>query len=89
MSRSKGYGKCVHDCCADIELVPTNCGDGDIRLVDGNNELEGRLEVCFNGVWGTVCDDRFDSDDAQVVCNQLAIPFEGMYVCTQRYVHVH
>lgn len=53
------------------------CADGDVRLVDGTNALEGRLEVCFNNAWGTVCDNRFDSDDAQVICNQLSIPFEG------------
>ena len=53
------------------------CTDGDVRLVNGNNSLEGRVEVCFNNVWGTVCDNRFDSDDAQVICNQISLPFDG------------
>ena len=48
-----------------------------MRLVDGNNILEGRLEVCFNRVWGTVCDSGFNADDAQVICNQLMVPFQG------------
>ena len=65
-------------CCADIELLPSDCSDGDVRLVSGNNPLEGRLEVCFNHVWGTVCDNGFNADDAEVVCNQLSlVPFQG------------
>ena len=65
-----------------MELSPVNCVDGDVRLVDGSNSLEGRLEVCFNGVWGTVCSNRFDSDDAQVICNQLMVPYEGNDIWT-------
>ena len=56
---------------ADIDLMPVGCEDGAVRLVNGSNSLEGRLEVCFNRAWGTVCNNRFNGDDAQVVCNQL------------------
>lgn len=41
------------------------------RLMDGNDELEGRVEVKYRGVWGTVCDDDFGYKEATVFCNSL------------------
>jgi len=42
-----------------------------VRLVGSSLPNEGRLEVNYGGVWGTVCDDHFDYIDAGVVCNSL------------------
>ena len=48
-----------------------DCKHSSVRLV-GPSPLEGRVEVCNHGVWGTVCDHAFDVLDANVVCRQLA-----------------
>ena len=48
-----------------------NCSYGDVRLVNGSSPLEGRVEICVNNAWGTVCTDAISEDDAQVICRQI------------------
>jgi len=42
-----------------------------VRLAGSELQREGRLEVYYNGTWGTVCDDDFDNIDATVACRSL------------------
>lgn len=55
------------------------CEDGDVRVVGGETVLEGRVEVCLNHAWGTVCSRGFTEDEAHTVCSQLGFPFNGEF----------
>ncbi len=76
--------------CQSISLEGSNCSTGDVRLVNGSNSLEGRVEICFNGAWGTVCNRQFDQDVAAVICHQLNYTTNGnfLYSC-HMHGHVH
>lgn len=74
----KPWGR--HD-CSHREDVGITCFPGSdghrlslgfpIRLMDGENKKEGRVEVFINGQWGTICDDGWTDKDAAVICRQL------------------
>ena len=83
---------CMHTCSISTHVrapdlctyacVPfvLDCTNGTIRLVDGHNPNEGRVEICVSGVWGTVCHDSWGSNDAMVVCRQLGLPYTGIRI---------
>lgn len=45
-----------------------------MRLVNGTDINEGRVEVFHNNQWHTICDEQWNDDDAAVVCNELDYP---------------
>ena len=53
------------------------CTVGTIRLVGGSNSYEGRVEICIDNSWSTVCDDEWGLEEAVVVCNQLGFAMKG------------
>ena len=69
-------------------VLSSNCSDGEVRLVDGVTDYEGRVEICINRVWGTVCStisryyyrSNWDVNDAKVVCRQLGHQELGIYM---------
>ena len=54
-----------------FEIPSVRCTTGDVRLRGGATNKEGRVELCWNEAWGTVCDIGWGTNDALVVCRQL------------------
>ena len=67
-------------CAPPSAMRDVRCQDGDVRVVGGDTLLEGRVEVCLNRAWGTVCSRGFTEDEAHTVCTQLGLPFNGEWV---------
>ncbi|XP_049339176.1 deleted in malignant brain tumors 1 protein-like isoform X1 [Astyanax mexicanus] len=59
------------NCSSTVQLYITCSGYSSIRLVGSGGDCAGRLEVFHSGSWGTVSDELWDIEDAQVVCRQL------------------
>ena len=53
------------------------CTNGDVRLEDGFSEYDGRIGICYDGEWGTVCDDGINDSVAKVVCRKLGLPLHS------------
>jgi hypothetical protein len=72
-ANSLGQHDCVHSEDAGVRCTGATCTRGDVRL-RGGSVIQGRVEICNNNVWGTVCDVFWDEIDARVFCGQLGLP---------------
>ena len=52
--------------------------DGDIRLVGGSYQWEGRVEIYLSGSWGTIADSDWTEEDAAVTCHTLGHILPGL-----------
>ena len=67
-----------------------SCVSGSMRLTSGSGNMTGRVELCLEGKWGTVCNDTFNANAARVVCKQLWPSTIGNLVhFTYRLSHTH
>lgn len=63
-------------CCGLLMYISGSCIEEDVRLVPAGYDrfedfVSGEVQICISGVFGGVCDDSWDNQDASVVCNQL------------------
>ena len=73
-----------------VSTLYANCTDGELRLVGGANSSEGRVEICINRAWGSVCDQGFTKEEAMVVCRQLGLlQDESMYNIEVMELNMH
>ena len=76
--------------CITFILIPAanfSCEDGEVRLVGGDTPNEGRVEICFNNQFGTICNDGWDGNDATVICGQLGFSRDRKPTFDNNYVH--
>ena len=66
-------------------FVPAACTQGDIRLVAGARDSEGRVEVCNQNQWGSVCDMGWNLNDGHVACRQAGFG-SGMHIANSSLV---
>ncbi|XP_052788301.1 deleted in malignant brain tumors 1 protein-like isoform X2 [Mya arenaria] len=66
-----GSHKCNHNEDVGVVCSSISAAANDIRLVGGSSQYSGRVEILYNGTWGTLCDNGFSDRNAVVACRML------------------
>ena len=64
------------------------CTDGQVRIVGSSNPSLGRVEVCVNQTWGTICDSAWNDNAASVICKQQGFSPYGIYIINNNKIIV-
>ena len=82
-------GACtVVQLCYVFGCIAGICYEGELRLTGGSSPTEGRVEVCIEGMWGTVCDSSWAAKDAEVACRQAGYLSVGKHNVDIQDVHL-
>lgn len=65
---------------------PGTCNENAVRLANGTFEQEGRVEICLNGVWGTICDYYWEPTDGYVLCKQIGFQNSRMHFIMEKII---
>ena len=58
-----------------IIIIPDPCNDTDVQLVGGLDMYEGKIEICFNQTWGSVCRRSYSYATETLACRKLGLPY--------------
>ena len=87
MYESEQYFDHSYRCLYLTSYSGTVCHDGEVRLRNGNHRHEGRIEICFNETWGTICNGinsySWNHSQADIVCKQLGYSQAGKLLSSQ------
>lgn len=80
-----GETNCTHTQDASVLCTTIPFNPYPVSLWNGSNPTEGRVEIYYNGEWGTICDDQWTMNEANIICYQLGFPGALFALGNSRY----
>ena len=63
-----------------LDAPTSNCNDGNIRVIDTTDD-SGRVQICENGIYNSICSEQWTDSNAEVVCRELGLVPQGNSDC--------